>query len=400
MKLLWIGEHTNNELIKKLCEYGYTPMSISIAQENLIKGIQNYHPIDTISGCRLPCSYKRGRILFKGCSWEEPDNSKHIFVNLLNIKYVELIFKKNMLKKAAHKWALKNKDDDCYIIVYGLHSPYLACIPVILRIIPKAKVTCIVPDLPEYYDFNMGRIKSFLKKIDLIEIYKHKKFIDKYVLFANNMSRYLQIPKDKYIVVEGSIYIKDKNIQDAGFVSQSNKKIVLYTGAVSHGYGIDILLDAFTFIDDENYELWIAGIGNAVDLVINAAKDNSRIKYLGYINDKAKLSLLQQKATMLMCMIPPENKATQYCFPSKILEYMLSGNPTLAFRLQGVEDEYYDFLIEMDSTIPKYVAKKIIEIGSMTNDERRAIGEKSKDFIIQNKNSDIQAKKILDFMLA
>ncbi len=401
MKLLWIGEYTNTMLMKKLSTYGYKPMSISVAQSNLIKGIQRYYPIDTVSGCRLPYAFKRGRLFFKGCSWEESDGSKHTFVDLLNIRYIEFVYKKQMMKKAVSKWGSTNKEEECNIIVYGLHSPYLACIPKILKIIPTAKVTCIVPDLPEYYDFNMSRFKSILKKIDIRMVYKYKKYIDKYVLFSDNMSEYLHVPKDKYIVMEGSVCINETETDDYPLIiSQENKKIILYTGAVSHGYGIDKLLDAFTLIDDESYELWIAGNGNALDIVLNAARENSRIKYLGYISDRSQVSMLQRKATMLMNMIPPENKATQYCFPSKIFEYMLSGNPTLSFRLKGINNEYYDYLIEMNSTFPEEIAKKIIEVGSMTKSKRYYIGDKAKNFIIQNKNNNVQAKRILDFILS
>ena len=198
MKLLWIGEYTNTMLMKKLSTYGYKPMSISVAQSNIIKGIQNHYPIDTISGCRLPHSFKREKLFFKGCSWGESDGSNHTFVDLLNISYIELVYKKRMMKKVASKWASTNKEEECIIIVYGLHSPYLACIPKIFKIIPTAKVICIVPDLPEYYDFNMSRFKSMLKKIDIRIIYKYKKFIDKYVLFSDNMSEYLHVSKDKY----------------------------------------------------------------------------------------------------------------------------------------------------------------------------------------------------------
>ena len=201
--------------------------------------------------------------------------------------------------------------------------------------------------------------------------------------------------------MEGSVCINEIETDDELLtISQSNKKIVLYTGAVSHGYGIDKLLDAFTLIDDDSYELWIAGSGNALDVVINAAKENSRIKYLGYLSDRSQVSMLQRKATMLMNMIPPENKATQYCFPSKIFEYMLSGNPTLSFRLKGIQNEYYDYLIEMNSTLPEDIVKKIIEVGSMSKSERGYIGEKAKKFIIQSKNNNVQAKKIIDFILS
>lgn len=401
MKLLWIGEHSNDEIANKLVQYGYKTMSITVAQDNLIKGIQRFQPIDTISGCRLPPAKKFNKLFFKGSRWKEKDNSNHTFVDLLNIKYLEMVYKRNQLKKASMLWAKENHNNKCHVIVYGLHSPYLACIPIIKKIVRDCTVTCIVPDLPELYDFHMSMVKKILKKIDAFEMVKYIKYIDKYVLFAESMANYLDITQSDYITMEGSINVEYYNEcldQEDSLLNKNNNVVLLYTGAVSHGYGLDRLLEAFNLVNKDNYELWIAGSGNAVDMIKSAALTDKRIKYLGHISRRSELIRIQKRASLMMNMIPLDNEATKFCFPSKLFEYMLSGNPTLTFKLEGIKEEYFEYLHVFDDTSIKGIANKIIEVGELSETDKSIIGNKAREFIAKNKNNYLQARRILSFI--
>ena len=210
MRILWIGEHTTPELMNRLIEYGYQPMSITIAQKNLIDGISAKHPIDTIGGCRLPYKNK-GKIGFKGEEWTEEDGSYHCFVDLISLPYIELLYKTRKINKAVRKWAKKHADEQCRVIIYGLHTPYMNCIDILKKYVVDLKITCIVPDLPEYYDFNPSRLKKILKGIDNKAIHKELKKCDNFVLFSEYMSEKLSITKDQYIVMEGCVKCDDQN---------------------------------------------------------------------------------------------------------------------------------------------------------------------------------------------
>lgn len=398
MKLLWIGEYNNKEILELLLGYGYNPMSITIAQDNLIKGIKKYYPIDTISGCRLPQAKNINSIFFKNIKWEDSDLSNHFFVSLLNIKYLEIIYKSIMIKKAVYKWVETNKNEECHIIIYGLHFPYLTCIPYIKKI-KTHSITCIVPDLPEFYDFNMSRFKKALKRIDSLIIDKYKKYIDRYILFSEKMSEYFKPPILNYLVMEGSINEDYYNkLVNKTIRFRNNKIILLYSGSVSYGYGLDKLIDAFYLIPDNKFELWIVGSGNAIKMINMATNKDKRIKYLGHINDREKLFSIQINASIMVNMIPPDNIATKYCFPSKLFEYMLSGNPVLSFRLEGINKEYLKYLAIIENTSNEAIANKIIEIGNLSQKERNIIGKNARDFILNHKTNYIQAEKILNFI--
>ena len=96
-------------------------------------------------------------------------------------------------------------------------------------------------------------------------------------------------------------------------------------------------------------------------------------------------------------MIPPENNATKYCFPSKLFEYLVSGNPTVAFRLEGVGAEYYDYIQIFDDITPEGIASTIIRLSQLSHEERDEIGRRSNEFIVKNKNNYVQGERILNY---
>ncbi len=395
MRVLWIGEYTTPQLMERLISYGYRPMSITVAQKNLIEGIAKKHPIDTIGGCRLPFKYG-GKTAFKGEEWTEADGSFHSFVDLITLPYIELLYKTKKLKTAVRKWAKEYADEKCCVIIYGLHSPYLKCAHVLKKYVKDLMITCIVPDLPEYYDFHPSRLKKVLKKFDQKIIDREMKNCNKFILFADTMNEKLNIPKDKYIVMEGCVNCESES-RGFGGKKDSTKTVLLYSGSLNYGYGIDKLLAAFEKIKSPNFELKLIGSGSMVNKIKAAAEKDARINYVGYVSDREILREYQRKADILLCMIPPENVATKYCFPSKLFEYMISGNPTVAFRLKGVGEEYYNYITTFVDDTPEGIANTIIRLASLGDDECAAIGKKAKEFIVNNKNHYIQGRKVLDY---
>ena len=77
---------------------------------------------------------------------------------------------------------------------------------------------------------------------------------------------------------------------------------------------------------------------------------------------------------------------------------MLSGNPVLTFNIPGIPEEYFDYLIEMKDTTPSSIAEAIKKVAVMPSNEITERGEKSRDFVLEQKNKNAQSKKILDFL--
>ena len=128
-------------------------------------------------------------------------------------------------------------------------------------------------------------------------------------------------------------------------------------------------------------------------------KADPRIKPFGFLPSRRDLLLKQKEAAMLISTRRSDEAASDYCFPSKIFEYMVSGNPVLSARIGGIPEEYFSYLVAMKSTSAEDIREAILAVANMSEDERRARGEGGRRFVLEEKNNRAQAKKILDFII-
>lgn len=368
-------------------------------QWNIIKGLDfwNGTPVTIINAPFIgsyPKYYKD--LFFKQSKWSHSAGSKDINIWFLNIWGIKNIFRAIGLAKQVKKWsdeAMKEK----VVIAYSVNMPFLWA----LR---KAKVskpgitTClIVPDLPAHMNLNtdVTFIYKLAKKIESIFIDKLMKYVDTFVLLTEPMAEALMVNDRPFCVIEGmvdknDIYINDENVEE-GIIS------ILYTGTLNYKYGIGMLLDAFEMIKDTSYELWICGFGEAEESIASMSKLDQRIKWHGTVNREQAIAL-QRQATVLINPRPAGEEYTKYSFPSKNLEYLLSGKPVIAYKLPGIPDDYDEHMFYVEGTTTVDMAEKIIEVCDLSIEEKNKFGQKAREYVMQNKNNILQAKKIMNII--
>ena len=136
-----------------------------------------------------------------------------------------------------------------------------------------------------------------------------------------------------------------------------------------------------------------------MELINERAKTDSRIKIFGFLPSRLDLLKKQQEATMLISTRDPSEPASKYCFPSKIFEYMVSGNPVISTRIDGIPDEYFEYLVELPDLSAQTISEKIKLIGDMSEQERSALGKDAREFVLSQKNNIEQMKRVLKFVL-
>ena len=107
---------------------------------------------------------------------------------------------------------------------------------------------------------------------------------------------------------------------------------------------------------------------------------------------------LQQKATVLINPRNNDGEYTKYSFPSKTMEYMLSGKPVIMYKLDGVPDEYDSYLYYIGGNTADDIKKTILEVLNKSEKELESFGQKAAEFVSENKNSVVQAKRILTLL--
>ncbi|MGN1480016.1 MAG: glycosyltransferase [Acutalibacteraceae bacterium] len=202
-------------------------------------------------------------------------------------------------------------------------------------------------------------------------------------------------PDKPYIVVEG---IADKPSFDLSVsVAKSAPRAIMYAGMLNNKYGIINLLDAFETMENSDAELWLFGTGTAVQEIVSRAQKNSRIKYFGQMKHEDIIDY-ERKATLLVNPRDPDESFTKYSFPSKTIEYMLSGTPVLTTELKGIPNEYYNYVFSVKDNNTVNLRKKMDEILNLPTEALVANGVKAQQFILTEKSSEYQTAKITKFI--
>lgn len=364
----------------------------------IIKGLEsiNNKPVNIINALPVGTYPKYFKdIVLKARRWSHLAGANNLEIGSVNLPFIKQITRIIKCKAAITKWIMNGCDDEKNIIIYSTYMPYLLAVQHIPKNVP---VTLIVTDMPEYYDLNVSVhwSKKVLRAINNRLIYASLKRVNYFVILTEQMKTPLNIGSRPYIVLEGLVSV-DNFKMDYNENREGNKKIILYTGTLHLKFGILHLLSGFQLINKENYELWICGSGEAENEIRKYSRIDGRIKFFGYIS-KEEIYNMQLKATILINPRSNDGEYTKYSFPSKTMEYLLSGRPVLMYKLDGIPDEYDQYVYYIDSSQPKDIACRIIEVCEKPQSELDNFGEKARQFVLENKNCSIQAKKIFDMM--
>ncbi len=395
-QILWIGCLESDEEFKIKAKKGYDLASAQVSQKNLLYGIEEVSGIecDSINGSVLPPYPVYQDRIIEPVTWEHKHGSMDISVGYKNDKYINRINCKKAMLKATDEWCkTRYKGSDVIVFVYSMRSAPMATACRIKEKIPQAKIYLIITDLPQFMDLGQSRVKAALKKIDWQSIKKMQKKFDGFILYAEKMAEYLEIPFNKWILMEGS-YDTAEQITAV----KEKKKAVMYSGKLDEQYGIKMLVDAFMSIQDSDIELWITGGGNTEGYIKACAKKDNRIKFYGFLPSRQDVLQKQAEASLLVNMRLPSELASGYCFPSKLFEYMATGTPVLSFDIAGIPREYLQYLYVVKQETVDALAKAIEETLSLDAASLQEQGNGAREFVINEKNTKTQCSKMWKFV--
>ncbi|MFZ4798388.1 MAG: glycosyltransferase [Bacteroidia bacterium] len=394
-KVLFLGCMYPHDRLEELNINSIT--SIDYAANNLqwalVKGLDYFYPdmqIITLPAIQsFPLKYKKFR--FKESKFSHNINSDDLCLGFVNFPILKHFSRYYSIKKKINE--IFRYQNEVLIIIYSIQTPFLAAIKAIIKSGKKIKVCLIVPDLPQYMSDNTNHIYLFLKKIDIIMIKKLIVNVNYFVFLTQHMAKALHVENKPNVTIEG-IFDPLISFQTS---RPKQQKTILYTGTLAQRYGILYLLEAFSKIKDREYKLWICGDGDTNEIIKEAAKTDSRILFMGLKPHKEILEL-QQCASVLVNPRTSEGEFTKYSFPSKTMEYLASGTPTVLFKLEGIPNEYFKHCFVVEEETIDALKNTIIEVCEMDEKLRLDIGLKAKSFIFEKKNPKIQCEKIIKML--
>ncbi len=363
---------------------------------NLIKGFEaEGFEVSVLNTPNIP-SYQEDHICkyHQGYFWHHNENAEDYCISFCNLFPLSIISRKNQINKYLKKW-LKNTDG--YKVVIGI-TPHFPIVYNLNKYAPKVETCLVVPDLPEYTGASRkgNAIYRLLKGIDIQLFYKSIKNINSFVILTDEMKNKLGRNKN-YLRIECMIDPELANYQKTLKASADNELTILYSGTISENYGV---YDVAKAIHESNMKcvFYICGDGTGVKKLKNDFSDDDRIQYLGSISPE-KVIALQRKVDVLINPRPNDgSEYLLYSFPSKTLEYLAAAKPVICHKLPSIPDEYDPYLFYLKDNTVKSVTDMISRMMNMTEEERNAIGYRNRDFIVENKNYCVQAKKIATFL--
>lgn len=395
-QLLWIGCLESDEEFDVKIKKGYDLASAQVSQKNLIYGIERISNIvfDSINGSVLPPYPVYKDRIITSIKWHHKPEAVDVSVGYRNDKYLNRLNCKKEMVNAADDWVqTRYKGKDVFIFVYSMRSAPMAAACHIKKKIPRAKIYLIVTDLPQFMDLGQSHVKAILKKFDWFFIKNMQKYFDGFILYAEKMAEYLNLSSGKWILMEGSYDIREQIERN-----ESKKLAIMYSGKLDKQYGLNMLIDAFCKINNPALELWLTGSGNAVDYIKEQSRKDTRIKFYGFLSNRKDVIEKQLQATLLINMRLPSERASAYCFPSKLFEYMATGVPVLSFRIEGIPKEYVDYLYFIEDETTQSIIDAINSVLKIPESERTQKGNSAKRFVLEKKNTDIQCKRIWEYV--
>lgn len=365
----------------------------NVLQWNLVKGLDENlaRPIKLFNSLFIgsyPLRYKK--LFVKSYIFSHTDGAKDENIGFCNFMGLKRFSRRYTINKRIKAWACDGKDNKI-LLAYAMTDSSVKALVKAKKVNPKVKTCLVVPDLPMY--MNMSKVSIIykaLKSIDLKGIKKSFKYIDSYVLLTKQMAEF--IGTNNYVVVEG---VPDTTPREK--VEKLKEKTVFYGGSLALKYGVGRLVEAFEQIENPDYRLVLCGSGDAEKIIKEKSEKDGRIKYLGLV-PRAEVLRLQSSATVLVNPRQNDSDYTKFSFPSKIMEYLISETPLVAYKLDGMPDEYDEYINYVEDNSPSALAQEIIKAceneGAVYTD--RAL--KAKKFILGKKNAKAQGEKILQLL--
>ena len=399
MKILYISNNCSKIKYENL----FKDKSIMILQQAqkfhslLIDGL-NKNGIQIISASGLPVNRKLTKKIYIKHEKENSNGIEYYYYGFFNLPWLRQIsiFFKSFAR--ASSFCLSNNKKAIICDVLGISNSAGA---LFASKIFKTKTIGIVTDVPGFLTDDIkspdscSTLRNYLKTKINRYLINH---FDMYVFLTFPMNEIINKKNKPYVVIEGFVDINMKNIY-INLIDKHKIRVILYAGSLKRIYGIEMLIKAFIKAKLENCELHIYGDGDYVDALREICSTNPHIKY-GGVKPNDYIVREEMMSTLLVNPRPTNEEYTKYSFPSKNMEYMVSGTPILTTKLPGMPSNYDKYVYLIDEESVEGLTKEIHKIMNIPSKQLNQMGENAKKFVLENKNNVVQASKILEMIEA
>ena len=339
----------------------------------------------------VPVSQASAPFVLKRFKSEKEDGVSHRYLTYL--KYASLYHPLVLISLFFRVlwWSLRNRKGG--LVICDILIPSVCIGTALGSALGGCRRLAWVTDMPGITSDGKGAYEQMglLTKLQIKSIQSFSGFI-----FSTRQSNdRLNVKKRPYAVVEGFV---SPAISAGPPVQKSKQKVVLYAGGLKDEYGIIALCEAVAMLKHrDDLRLIIYGSGPSEGKIKEYAKADSRIDYRGTAINEV---IVKAEKEALLLVNPRFTGAeyTLYSYPSKNIEYMVSGTPLVTTRLAGIPEDHYPYLYTFDTETAEGYAATLDSLLAKPEGELKEFGQRAAEYIRSAKASDVQVRKILNIL--
>ena len=240
---------------------------------------------------------------------------------------------KNEIIKVVDK-IISEEDILSYVIIVDTLRYPLLCAAKELRRRDNAKIIGVVTDNPS----NLSNVsKRYIKSI-----YNASSDLDGYICLTEKLNVIFNKSQKPNYILEGLA----EEIEPAKKLPIGD--YIFFGGALYERYGVKNLINAFHKIDAK-VNLVIAGSGELKKYIYDMSNKDKRILYLSQV-DKKMIYNLEQNALLNINPRPYDLTLDSESVPSKLIEYLSSGAPTMSTIHSTIKTLFSDNVIWVENS--------------------------------------------------
>jgi len=312
------------------------------------------------------------------------------FLNLTPIKQVmiglDVVF-------TLLSWAWRKRKQKRIVLTYNLSVPPAALTLFAARLV-RAKAVVSVNDVNVPGETVPN---TLLFRLDFaVQRWLMPRF-DGHLVVADRIARDF-FPGRRYVRIEGGVdreFLESTERGDAG--SAHSPLVLAFAGTLNEVNGVRLILGAMQRLRDNNLHLRIAGGGPLEEMVRDAARQDPRIDFMGML-DTAALADFYKHADVLLNIRLTTAVDTRYFFPSKLIEYLGSGVPTVTTRVAHADSEFAGLVYLLGEESPQGLADLLNNVASLQAEERWELGRLARTYVTTYKTWEVQSAKAAEYL--
>lgn len=335
-------------------------------------------------------SFPRGRqIIFYSFPFSRGQASgQHLgFVNLLVLKHLSRLFQ---LFVRARQDVLTQKPD--VVFIHGVHSPLLIFGAYLVR-----KGFCVVPVLTDPPGVMLPTDTFLARALKHLDSALVRGLLSKstgVISLSDDLAHQLGkgLPKLVFPGITNND-LPEQLLPKLTSASLNAAPEVIYAGTISASYGVRQLIEAARLLPQVRFSLY--GSGDLIDEIISTQLPNVILH--GFVPHEDMLSRLKD-ATLLVNCRPSDDHVAAMSFPSKLIEYAVSGVPVLTTLLPSIPLNLRDAFFYVGEETGQGFANAIMEALSTSPADLKAQGNKARGLVVKNYSKTAIGAAVFDFI--